>query len=65
MHVIFFETAIVSRKTDGDLLIALFNGSIEHGAAQQCVALLTCKEETAIALSSELKAQTEQRDDES
>lgn len=66
MEIIFFESAMVSRKTDGDLLIALFDGSIERSARQQCVCLLVCRSETAIAfkenLGSALKPQTEQGD---
>lgn len=47
--VIAFETAVVARRVDAVVVVALLDGALEGGEAA-CVAIITCPEPTARAL---------------
>ena len=50
MNPLLFESCVVERSPNGDLLIALFDGSLLEVRPQECVALLTCPIEAGRAL---------------
>lgn len=54
MDLIFFDSALVTLTENGDVVLALFDGDPPPVTKSRCVALLSCRKETAAALTQSL-----------